>query len=78
MALVLSETDYKRVTIFTKITGIFLVAASTIMLVDRGNVVAFLILLVVGSLVALAPVPMTVMRPDTYPDDDDGMLTVNE
>lgn len=78
MALVLSETDYKRLTLFTKITGIFLVAASTMMLVDRGNVVAFLVLLVLGTFVTLAPVPMTVVQPEGYADADDGYLTVDE
>lgn len=77
MALVLSETDYKRVTLLTKITGIFTFAAGTMMLVDRGNLVAFLILVPLGILVTLAPVPMTVMRPEGY-DDDGEYLTVNE
>lgn len=78
MALVLSETDYKRMTLLTKITGIFTVAAASIMLVDRGNVVAFLILLVLGTFITLAPVPMTVVRPDSYDPDEEGMLTVDE
>ncbi len=77
MAWVLSETDYKRVTLLTKITGIFTFAAGTMMLTDRGNVLAFLILVPLGILVTLAPVPMTVMRPDTL-EDDEGMLTLNE
>ncbi len=77
MALVLSERDYKRVTLMTKITGIFTFAAGTIMLVDMQNVIAFLILVPLGIFVTLAPVPMTVMRPDTL-EDDEGHLYINE
>jgi len=68
--LILSERDYKLVTIFTKLSGMVLFAASTIMLVDKGNVVAFLILLPLSILVALAPVPMTVLAPDTLEEDE--------
>lgn len=79
MALVLSERDYKLVTMLTKIAGIFTFAAGTIMLVDHGKVGWFFALVLTGIVVTLAPVPMTVMRPDSYPEDeDDGMLTVNE
>lgn len=79
MALVLSERDYKLLTLFTKIAGIFLFAAGTIMMVDHGKALLGLVLVVVGIGVALAPVPMTVVRPDTYPaDDDESMLTVAE
>lgn len=80
MALVLSERDYKLVTMLTKIAGIFTFAAGTIMLIDHQKVVAFFVLVSLGIIVTLAPVPMTVMRPDTYDEaeDDDGMLTVNE
>jgi hypothetical protein len=68
--LILSERDYKLVTIFTKLSGMVLFAASTIMLVDKGNVVAFLILFPLSILVALAPVPMTVLAPDTLEEDE--------
>ncbi len=78
MALVLAERDYKLVTMFTKIAGIFTFAAGTIQLVDFGRPILGLALVILGIIVTLAPVPMTVMRPDSYPDDDDGMLTVNE
>jgi hypothetical protein len=76
MALVLSERDYKLLTLFTKVVGIFLFAAGSIMLVDHGRIVLGLALILFGALVTLAPVPMTVVRPDTLPDDD--VLTVNE
>jgi len=75
MALVLSESDYKRVTLFTKISGIFLFAAGTIMLTDHGEPLWALLLIALGGLVTLAPVPMTVMRPDTIDDD---LLTITE
>lgn len=79
MALVLSERDYKLLTLFTKIAGVFLFAAGTIMLIDHRAVTLGLSLIVGGTVVVLAPVPMTVMRPDTFPADDDAdSLTVNE
>jgi hypothetical protein len=78
MALVLSERDYKLLTLFTKVAGIFLFAAGTIMLFDHGKVVLGLSLVVFGTVVTLAPVPMTVVRPDSYPEGDDDSLTVNE
>lgn len=65
MALVLSERDYKLVTLFTKIAGIFTFAAGSVVIVDHGRVLLGLCLLVLGILVALAPVPLTVLRPDT-------------
>ncbi len=74
MALVLSETDYKRVTILQKVAGIFMVAASTIMLVDHGSLGWFAILFTVGCLTTLAPLPMKVIKPDTV-DDDDAIVT---
>lgn len=77
MALVLSERDYKMVTLITKIAGIFTFSAGTIMLVDHGSVKWFFILVLTGIFATLAPLPMTVIRPDTYPDDED-MLTVDE
>lgn len=75
MALVLSETDYKRVTILAKVAGIFTVAASTIMLVDHGSLKWFAILFVIGCITTLAPLPMKVIKPDTYPDDDEMIVT---
>lgn len=78
MALVLSERDYKLVTLFTKVAGIFLWAAGSITLVDRGEWMLGLGLILAGTLVALAPVPMAVMRPDTLPADDDEQFSVNE
>ena len=65
MALVLSERDYKLVTLFTKIAGIFTFAAGTVVLVDHGRVLLALLLVVLGIVIALAPVPLTVLRPDT-------------
>lgn len=80
MPLVLSERDYKLLTLFTKVAGVFTFAAGTVTLVDQGNYALGLTLVLVGTIGVLAPVPMTVMRPDTYPadDEDDGTLTVNE
>ena len=79
MALVLSERDYKLVTLFTKIAGIFTFAAGSVVIVDHGRVLLGAILLVLGIVVALAPVPLTVIRPDTadaaFREDE---LTVNE
>lgn len=79
MALVLAERDYKLVTLFTKIAGIFTFAAGSVVIVDHGKVLVGFLLLLLGIVVALAPVPLTVMRPDSadeaFRDDD---LTVNE
>jgi hypothetical protein len=79
VALVLSERDYKLLTLFTKIAGIFLFAAGTITLVDHHDAVLGLSLVAAGGVVTLAPVPLTVVRPDTYPGDDeaDGTLAVD-
>lgn len=65
MAIVLSERDYKRVTLFAKIAGIFLFAAGSITIVDNGRPWLGLALVALGTLVTLAPVPMTVVKPDT-------------
>jgi hypothetical protein len=70
MALVLSERDYKLVTIFTKVAGMFLMAAGSMMIVDYGRIWLGLGLLAGGIVIALAPVPMTVLRPDTLPEDE--------
>jgi len=81
MALVLSERDYKLVTLFTKIAGIFTFAAGSVVIVDHHKVLLGILLLVLGIVVALAPVPLTVIRPDTADAafrDDDGTLEVNE
>jgi hypothetical protein len=78
MALVLSERDYKLLTLFTKVAGIFLFAAGTIMMMDHGRPFLGLGLILFGTVVTLAPVPMTVVRPDSYPEGDDDMFTVNE
>jgi hypothetical protein len=81
VALVLSERDYKLLTLFTKIIGLFTFAAGTIQLIDFGRPWLGLGLVLAGIIVTLAPVPMTVVRPDMdefADDDDDGMLTVNE
>lgn len=71
MALVLSERDYKLLTLFTKVAGIFLVAAGTITIVDHHNTWLGLLFVLIGTIVTLAPVPMTVIKPDTYPSDDE-------
>jgi hypothetical protein len=78
VALVLSERDYKLVTLFTKVAGIFLFAAGSIVMVDHHQVWLGLALLAVGIIVALAPVPMTVVRPEMPEDDDGDYLAVNE
>lgn len=65
MPLVLSETDYKRLTLLAKIGGIFTFAAGTINLFDFGRVWLGLGLVLLGIVVTLAPVPMSVVRPDT-------------
>ena len=78
MALVLSERDYKLLTMFQKIAGIFLFSAGTLMMVDYGRWILGLSLVAVGTLIVLAPVPMSIMRPDTFPADDDGTLPVAE
>jgi hypothetical protein len=69
--LVLSERDYKLLTMFQKIAGIFLFSAGTIVLVDHGRWMLGLGLVAFGTLIVLAPVPMSIMRPDTYTDDED-------
>ncbi len=80
MPLVLRERDYKLVTMFTKILGIFVFAAGTINIVDFGRVLLGLGLCVLGVAVVLAPVPMSVVVPEGLEPgaDQDGMLTVNE
>lgn len=78
MALVLSERDYKLVTLFTKIAGIFLFAAGSVLLVDQHRWSLGALLMAGGGFVTLAPVPMTVLAPDTYPADDDRLLSVAE
>lgn len=78
MPLVLAERDYKLLTLFTKIAGIFVFAGGSVTMLDHGRVLLGLALVVLGTVITLAPVPMTVVRPDTYPGDDDGLLTVNE
>lgn len=81
MALVLSERDYKLLTLFTKVIGIFLWAAGSITLVDRRRVGLGLFLILLGTVVTLAPVPMSVVRPknlDGPEEPRDGELAVNE
>jgi hypothetical protein len=78
MALVLSEGDYKLVTLFSKVAGIFTFAAGTITIVDHHNVGLGLGLVLLGAIVTLAPVPLTVLRPDTIKPDEDGRFTINE
>ena len=70
MALVLSERDYKLLTLFTKVAGIFTFSAGTITIVDHGKALLGAFLVILGIIITLAPVPMTVMKPDTYPDDE--------
>lgn len=79
MPLVLSERDYKLVTLFTKIAGIFLFAAGSVVLVDQAAVLLGLGLILLGTFVTLAPVPMTVLMPDSVAKAErDGELTVDE
>lgn len=77
MALVLSERDYKLVTLFSKVAGIFLWAGGSVTLVDHHRLWLGLGLLLLGTVVTLAPVPMTVLQPQSYADAGD-TLTVNE
>lgn len=77
MAFVLSERDYKLLTLFTKVAGIFLFAAGSLVLVDKGRVWMGLGLVLAGIVVALAPVPMTVVRP-AFAEGDDDLLAVDE
>jgi len=46
--------------------------------VDHGKPLLGFILLSLGTFVVLAPVPMTVVRPDTFPEGGDDLLSVNE
>jgi hypothetical protein len=78
MAIVLSERDYKLVTLFTKIAGIFTFAAGTVVLVDHGRVGLGLLLVLLGIIVTLAPVPMTVVMPDSVAKADAEALEVDE
>jgi hypothetical protein len=79
MALVLGERDYKLVTLFTKIAGIFLFAAGTVVLVDQGKVLLALGLVLLGTVITLAPVPMTVLKPDSVDRAErEEEMTVNE
>lgn len=79
MPLVLSERDYKLVTLFTKIAGIFLFAAGSVVLVDQGQVLLGIGLILLGTFVTLAPVPMTVLMPDSVEKAErEGELTVDE
>jgi hypothetical protein len=78
MALVLSERDYKILVLFTKVAGIFLWAAGSIMLLDHGKALLGLGLMALGTVVTLAPVPMTVVRPDSVPAGDDDSLDVGD
>jgi hypothetical protein len=76
MPLVLSERDYKLLTLFTKVAGIFTFAAGTVTMLDHHNWGLGMLLVAIGTVITLAPVPMTVMRPDTYPGDDEDTLPV--
>ena len=79
MALVLSERDYKLVTLFTKIAGIFTFAGGSVMLVDHGRVAVGLLLVALGIVVTLAPVPMTILMPDSVDKAErEDELAVNE
>jgi UDP-N-acetylglucosamine transferase subunit ALG13 len=79
MALILGERDYKLVTLFTKVAGIFLFAAGTVVLVDQHKVLLALVLVVLGTVVTLAPVPMTVLKPDSVDRAErEGELSVDE
>lgn len=70
VAIVLSERDYKLVTLFTKIAGIFTFASGTVVLVDHGRVALALFLVALGIVVTLAPVPMTVVKPESVDKAD--------
>lgn len=82
MAWVLGERDYKLVTLFTKIAGIFLFASGSVTIVDQGRILLGVTLLVLGTVVTLAPVPMTVLKPADVDRADraaaEGELTVEE
>ena len=73
MPLVLSERDYKLLVLFTKIAGIFLLAGGSIVLVDPPHRIGLgLGLIVAGILVAMAPVPMSVVQPREPDEAIDG------
>lgn len=78
MPLVLSERDYKLLTLFTKVAGIFTFAAGTISIVDHGRVGTGLGLVALGILVTLAPVPMAVVRPEGLDGPREGELELRE
>jgi hypothetical protein len=82
MALVLGERDYKLVTLFTKIAGIFTFAAGSILLDAHGRDGLGLLLIALGIVVTLAPVPMTILMPDSVEKAEraerEEELTVNE
>jgi Na+/melibiose symporter-like transporter len=79
--LVLSERDYKVVTLFAKVAGIFLFAAGSVVLVDQQRVWLGLALIAAGSIVTLAPVPMTVVMPESVDEAEraerDGELSLD-
>ncbi len=70
MALVLAERDYKLLTLFTKIAGIFTFAAGSIMLIDHQKALLGFGLILLGTFITLAPVPMTVVKPDSVAKAD--------
>lgn len=80
MPLVLSERDYKLLTLFTKVAGIFTFAAGTISIVDHGRVGTGLLLVLLGITVTLAPVPMAVVQPEGLESREprDGELELRE
>jgi len=79
MALVLSERDYKLVTLTSKIAGIFVFAGGSVTLVDRGAVWLGLGLVLLGTVITLAPVPLTVVQPESVAQADAAeTLAVNE
>jgi hypothetical protein len=78
MPLVLSERDYKLVTLFSKIAGIFVFAAGTVTITDHGRPLVGLFLVLLGTLITLAPVPISVVQPRSYAEAKDDELTVAE
>lgn len=78
MALVVSDRDYKRITVFSKIAGVFTFTAGTVSMVDHGEPIVGIGLVLLGAFFVLAPLPMTVVKPEGVAAEEDGYLTLNE
>lgn len=73
MPLVLSEKDYKALVLFTKVAGIFLMTGGSVVLVDPPHrILLGLGLIIAGIIVAMAPVPMSVIQPEEPKEGEPG------